>query len=208
MLKDEFDYTKGTKTASSSGPDIGATLSTQSSNTVIASSGVYYEDYFWNSTCSSRGGQYLNQYNGHDHDGLGFHYHLTIDSTLTPTFPYTAGPKYYGCQPNGFRCIQTVASESSSVLSVCGTSSAVAFNQQQCVTSSFSRTDTNTDSSSDSKTSFPMYAIIIIVVVGGLLLIALAAFLYIRNTSAKVVHTSPVPSSGVAVITTTKAIPI
>ena len=71
LFVDEYDYTKGTTTASSNGPDpSGTTKST--SVTINAASGIYYQDYYYNSTCGNLGGVFLNSYNGHDHDDLGF----------------------------------------------------------------------------------------------------------------------------------------
>ena len=96
VYNDPFDITQGTKTVTS-GPDTTATVTSLSSNTFTAVSGFYYEDYYYDSTCGSSGGQYLNEYNGHDHDNLGFHYHFTIDTNSNPTFPYSMGVKFYGC---------------------------------------------------------------------------------------------------------------
>ncbi len=101
LLTDPFNYKSGTTAASKVGPVTTTTVSTQSGNTISASSGVYFEDFFFNSTCAARGGQYLDSHNGHDHDGIGYHYHLTMDSAGIPTFPYSVGPKYYGCLQSG-----------------------------------------------------------------------------------------------------------
>jgi hypothetical protein len=111
ILIDEFDVSKGAKPVSSSsavGPDFTQTLQTLSQNTLLAESGIYYEDYFYDPQCTTQGTEYLDAFNGHDHDDLGFHYHLTIDgNTGKPTFPYLTGPKYFGCQPNGMICEQS-----------------------------------------------------------------------------------------------------
>jgi hypothetical protein len=64
--------------------------------TITAVSGIFKEDYYFDSTCFAQSGERLNYNNGHDHDNLGFHYHITIDGSNTPVFPYTIGPKYYG----------------------------------------------------------------------------------------------------------------
>ena len=54
---------------------------------------------------SSDGNDYLNEFNGHDHDDLGFHYHFTIDKdTYLPTFPYAVGPKFFGSIPESSHC--------------------------------------------------------------------------------------------------------
>jgi hypothetical protein len=111
VLVDEFDISKGTKPVSSSsavGPDFTQTLQTLSQNSLLAESGIFYEDYYYDPQCTTQGTEYLDAFNGHDHDDLGFHYHLTIDgNTGKPTFPYLTGPKYFGCQPNGMICEQS-----------------------------------------------------------------------------------------------------
>ena len=63
--------------------------------------GVYYEDYFFNQTCANQGGVYLDSHNGHSHDSLGYHYHITVDNNNKPVFPYLVGPKFYGCTNMG-----------------------------------------------------------------------------------------------------------
>ena len=100
LLKDSLDYTQGTTTTTKVGPSLTGTVTSQSSNTIYVTSGAYYEDYFYNATCHAAGGQYLDSHNGHDHDDIGYHYHLTMDSAGIPTFPYAPGPKYYGCLPS------------------------------------------------------------------------------------------------------------
>lgn len=96
IYNDPLDISQGTKTASN-GPLTTDTVTSLSSNTFTAVSGFYYEDYYYDSACGSSGGQYLNEYNGHDHDDLGFHYHFTIDTSSNPVFPYSMGVKFYGC---------------------------------------------------------------------------------------------------------------
>jgi hypothetical protein len=106
VLKTIYDYSQGTTTLYSkySGPSLTGNVTTQSDHTISAASGIYFEDYYYDSSCYKGLGTAddytLNQNNGHDHDGLGFHYHATVDSSMTPTFPYSAGPKFYGCIAN------------------------------------------------------------------------------------------------------------
>ncbi|WNZ57035.1 hypothetical protein QT397_06725 [Microbulbifer sp. MKSA007] len=49
---------------------------------------------------TSQEGAYLDQYNGHSDSERGYHYHLTVElndeGQLTPSFPYTFGPRFYG----------------------------------------------------------------------------------------------------------------
>jgi hypothetical protein len=49
-LKSIYDISLGTNTATYSGPDTTATLTTQSGNIISAASGVYYQDYYYNSS--------------------------------------------------------------------------------------------------------------------------------------------------------------
>ena len=70
-------------------------------------------------SCYARGGSNLNSFNGHSHDNLGFHYHLTMDYNSVPTFPFGPSLYYFGCGT----CQQSVcgASSASSTAS-CSTS--------------------------------------------------------------------------------------
>ena len=65
--------------------------------------GAYYEDFYLDAACAASGPEALDGHNGHAHGGhdhadggLGYHYHLTVDAALRPTFPYTFGPTYRG----------------------------------------------------------------------------------------------------------------
>jgi hypothetical protein len=138
-LVDQFDYTQGVTYVAKSyvGPNTTTTITSQSRNPISSESGIYYEDYFYNSTCGNLGAEYLNEYNGHSHDGYGFHYHTTLDSSLSPAFPYHVGPKFYGCIKSPDTCFAAATGTSSST-SVCGTTSAVSLSTQQCLTDSFS----------------------------------------------------------------------
>ncbi len=99
LMVDAYDPSQGTTSASSAGPGISETVTTQSGNQLTAATGYFYEDYYWDASLTNQGGRYLDQHNGHDHDGLGYHYHLTLSDstgTLLPAFPYTIGPRFYG----------------------------------------------------------------------------------------------------------------
>ena len=65
-----------------------------SGNDFIATTGFYKEDYYYDVDCTNQGMVYLDEHNGHDHDDLGYHYHITN------TFPYFTGPTLYGTVPN------------------------------------------------------------------------------------------------------------
>lgn len=156
VLVDMFDYTQGVTTASKLGPNTTTTIYGQSSNPLSSASGIFYEDYYYDTTCGAQGGAYLNEYNGHDHDNLGFHYHTTVDTSMRPTFPYIVGPKYYGCI-RGSTCSTAISAgatggTTSTVSSSCGTSSAVTLASQQCTSYSF-QSNYTTLSSSDATDS-------------------------------------------------------
>lgn len=97
-LVDQFDVSKGvTDLSGTEGPDTDDTYTTQSGNPVSAASGLFYEDYYYDSDLYGSSPEYLDQHNGHDHDGLGYHYHVTVESDeSTPAFPYIVGPEFYG----------------------------------------------------------------------------------------------------------------
>lgn len=102
FLTDQADPSQGTVPAGSSGPNVDDVITSLSGNQFVAQSGVYYEDYYFDSECAEAGGPNLDQHNGHDHDDLGYHYHITS------TFPYTAGPEYRGAlAPEGIQCNAT-----------------------------------------------------------------------------------------------------
>ena len=113
QLVDVFDLTKGVSIVSN-GPALGGTTTTQSGNTISASSGIYYEDYYFDMTCKTQAPQNLDEHNGHDNnDGRGYHYHVTVvdDSVnktlgidLLPVFPYFIGPDMRGEVPSSWQC--------------------------------------------------------------------------------------------------------
>ncbi len=98
LLRNPLDPTQGTYPASQTGPRTDANVSTQSGNTISATSGIFLQDYWYDTSCATC----LDQHSGHDnHDGLGYHYHVTVRLSTTggrliPTFPYTFGPTYAG----------------------------------------------------------------------------------------------------------------
>lgn len=100
LLVDQYDISKGTTTASSSGPDTNAYVTTQSGNTLQASSGFYFEDHYYDASCSEQGEDYLDEYNGRYDDVYGYVYHITIENIdaefVTTTFPHFVGPTFYG----------------------------------------------------------------------------------------------------------------
>jgi hypothetical protein len=136
-LNNPEDYTQGTTTVTC-GPSLTGTTTTQSSNTISAASGIFIEDYYYNSSCGSLGGVYLDKHNGHSHGSYGYHYHVTITSKESwgPVFPFFVGPKLYGCQQSGACCTSQLALGCSNTGSVCGTS--LASSTHSCTTGSWS----------------------------------------------------------------------
>lgn len=136
LMVDPYDMHSGTVAAAASGPSTTETVTSLSNNLLDTVSGVYFEDYFFNSTCAAQGGKYLDSHNGHSHGTYGYHYHFTLsqeamdaDGTVLPTFPYMSGPKYYGCRldgscctgPSGGACNDRLATSTISP-SICGAS--------------------------------------------------------------------------------------
>lgn len=110
VLVDPYDPSQGV-VAATPGPTTSGTYTSLSGNTFSTVDGFFYEDYYFDSACPSQGAQYLDAYNGHDHDGLGYHYHLTVTDTssaltdnfpyaLKPVFPFTFGPRFRGNLPS------------------------------------------------------------------------------------------------------------
>lgn len=101
VLIDEYDISQGVDSTVSAGPDVDQSVTTMSGNPLLASDGYFYQDYYYAGIAAS--GSQLDQYNGHDNsDGRGYHYHITLQDVsgkLTPSFPYTIGPRFYGELP-------------------------------------------------------------------------------------------------------------
>lgn len=96
---------QGTTPAPSVGPRTDATVISLSGNAFVVTSGYYFEDYYYDAACSTQGLAFLDEHNGHEHDGLGYHYHVTRtdngDGTFRDAFPYFIGPTYAGTLPPG-----------------------------------------------------------------------------------------------------------
>ena len=103
VMIDPYNPDDGVDAADSNGPSTSGTYTSLSQNTFDATSGFFFEDYYFDSSCASQGGANLDEHNGHSSDSLGYHYHLTLsempsDSLILPeaAFPFTFGPRYYG----------------------------------------------------------------------------------------------------------------
>ena len=93
VMVDPYDPSRGTMEISSHGPTTDETVTSLSGNEFPGTDALYYEDHYYDDACASEGGRFLDEHNGHDHDGLGYHYHVTA------TFPFTMGPTLYGEVP-------------------------------------------------------------------------------------------------------------
>lgn len=109
LLVDEYNPLSGTVSASSNGPTTSGTYTSLSQNSFDTVAGFFRQDYYFDSSCTSEAANNLDEYNGHDHDDLGYHYHVTlqakagdgvfpfaIDDGYEPAFPFTFGPRYRG----------------------------------------------------------------------------------------------------------------
>jgi len=100
LMVDEFDASLGTETTSSQGPSTNDTIVSMSGNDLSAAPGFYYEDYYYDSSLTASGDDYLDEHSGHDHDDIGYHYHLptqfNTDNQIVTAFPNTIGPRFFG----------------------------------------------------------------------------------------------------------------
>src|SRR5437763_1592310 len=68
LLRDPLDPGQGTVPASQIGPRTDSTVTTMSGNVISAASGIFYQDYWYDRSCTTC----LDEHNGHDsHDGRG-----------------------------------------------------------------------------------------------------------------------------------------
>ena len=100
VLVDQLDASQGTTNASSNGPNTSSSFNSMSGNVISAISGVFLQDFYFDSSLSQSSDIQLDKHNGHAHDGLSYHYHFTITmdnaNSWSPTFPYIVGPEFYG----------------------------------------------------------------------------------------------------------------
>ena len=100
VLVDQFDISQGVMDAESAGPATDEYITSMSGNPILAESGAYFQDYYYDAACTAQGDTYLDEHNGHYSEALGYHYHTTLvalaDGTLDYAFPHYAGPTYAG----------------------------------------------------------------------------------------------------------------
>ena len=94
FMIDVFNPESGVENASSNGPRTNEIVTSMSGNDFVATTGFYKEDYYYDPACSTQGATFLDEHNGHEHDDLGYHYHITM------TYPYFTGPTLYGAVLN------------------------------------------------------------------------------------------------------------
>ena len=96
LLVDQYDISKGTTPAASNGPRTNEKVTSMSRNSFVAVSGFFFQDYYFDRDCTDC----LDEHNGHEHNGLGYHYHVTValdgSGLFVPVFPYYFGPTYAG----------------------------------------------------------------------------------------------------------------
>lgn len=117
QLLNPYDYSQGVISVAG-GPSLTGTVTSLSGNSISSASGIYFEDYYFDSTCAAQGEQYLDSNNGHSHEPYGYHYHITIDSSEKALFPYFGGPKFHGCTSDG-KCCTSRSSNSCTGTSTC-----------------------------------------------------------------------------------------
>lgn len=106
-LVDEEDVSQGIETVLS-GPSTFDVISFFQNGNGPARTGIFYEDFYYDDSCSAQGDEFLDEHNGHNHDRIGYHYHTSVDDNLVPVFPLTHGPDYYGSIDNSsFRCFRS-----------------------------------------------------------------------------------------------------
>ena len=99
LLVDRYDLNQGTMPAPRPGPNTSEIVISLSRNE-FSGTGLFFEDFYYDAALTAQGAEYLDQHNGHEHDGLGYHYHMTVaqqpDGSLNGVFPYIIGPTFYG----------------------------------------------------------------------------------------------------------------
>ena len=90
VMVDPMDPGAGTTDAEAEGPATSEVVESLSGNLFSGSAGLYFEDHYFSAPCEAAGGEHLDEHNGHTHDDLGYHYHVTF------SFPYMPGPTLYG----------------------------------------------------------------------------------------------------------------
>lgn len=100
LLVDRLDPSAGTVPTIQQGPDTTDLVTTASGNVLTALAGSYFEDYYYDASLNDGTLPALDEHNGHDHDGLGYHYHVTLeeqaDGHLANVFPYFIGETFAG----------------------------------------------------------------------------------------------------------------
>ena len=89
LLADPLDPAAGTVPAPAAGPE-----------TAAVPAGAFLEDYWFDVGLDDGAPHALDAFNGHSHDELGYHYHITRiqngDGSFTDVFPYIVGPWFRG----------------------------------------------------------------------------------------------------------------
>ncbi|MBK5267122.1 MAG: YHYH protein [Acidimicrobiia bacterium] len=111
LLLDQTDPAAGTVATSSIGPTTSDTVTSMSNNVFQATAGYFLQDYYYESGLNDGTLEALDQFNGHDHDGLGYHYHVTLaveGDQLVDAFPYYVGIEFAGVVGDSFAAAEPV----------------------------------------------------------------------------------------------------
>lgn len=99
-LNNPYDVSQGTSPISdvNTTPTLTGSYTSLSSNVFVTGNGFFKEDYYFDAHCSVASIENLDQYNGHEHGDLGYHYHVTVSSSdnKTPVYPFIIGPEFKG----------------------------------------------------------------------------------------------------------------
>eukprot|EP00981_Chlorochromonas_danica_P005239 scaffold1050_cov176-Ochromonas_danica.AAC.5 len=192
LLVDKFHPELGTQPSTSLGPGFTDKIA-RGSYSITAVNGAFYQDYYFNANCSMKGREYLNEFNGHDHDNLGFHYHLTVDNeSFLPSFPYSVGPKYYGCIQDGI-CVKGILGRYGWSISTCATSLAKPISSQSCLAKYFVL-QTNDQEGDNSANPLWKNAVVDVVLVAKAKAIASVAKVYVTASPAPCLEVGEVES--------------
>ncbi len=83
------------------GPSAGTLPATaEGPSTAETPAGAFFEDYWFDISLDDGSPHALDAFNGHEHDELGYHYHVTRihngDGSFSDVFPYVVGPWFRG----------------------------------------------------------------------------------------------------------------
>lgn len=107
VLVDPYDPSQGVEASDLDGPTTDEIVESGGGSQFSTESGFYFQDYYYDATCTAQGAEYLDEHTGHYDDVRGYHYHITLneepaEGDYVPrdaAFPFTFGPAYAGELP-------------------------------------------------------------------------------------------------------------